>query len=39
MHNIPAADSTEQILKVIKSTKNNDEFLDKTKFALERYKD
>ena len=36
MGNIPAAESTDQILKVIKSTKNNDEFLDKTKKALEK---
>ena len=39
MSNMPAADSTEQILKVIKATKNNDEFLDKTKLALERFRD
>ncbi len=37
MGNLPAADSTEQILKVIKATENNDQFLDKTKLALERY--
>lgn len=37
MGNMPAADSTEQILKVIKGTKDNNEFLDKTKLALERY--
>lgn len=35
--NMPAADSTEQILKVIRVTKNNDEFLNKTKIALEKY--
>lgn len=39
MGNMTAADSTEQLLKVIRVTKNNDEFLDKTKSALERYKD
>ena len=38
MGNIPAAESTDQILKVIKSTKNNDEFLDRTKKALEKFK-
>ena len=37
MGNIPAAESTDQILKVIKSTKNNNEFLDKTKKALEKF--
>ena len=37
MGNMSAADSTEQILKVIKATKNNDEFLYKTKIALEKY--
>ena len=37
MGNIPAAESTDQILKVIKSTKNNTEFLDKTKKALEKF--
>lgn len=37
MGNIPAAESTDQILKVIKSTKNNAEFLDKTKKALEKF--
>jgi len=36
MGHMAAADSTEQILKVIKATKNNEEFLDKTKIALER---
>ena len=36
MNHMAAADSTEQILKVIKATKNNDEFLDKTKAALSR---
>lgn len=36
MGNIPAAESTDQILKVIKATKNNTEFLDKTKKALEK---
>lgn len=36
MGNIPAAESTEQILKVIKATKNNSEFLEKTKKALEK---
>ena len=39
MGNMAAADSTEQILKVIKATDNNDDFLSKTKLALERYKD
>ena len=39
MSNMAAADSTEQILKVIKATKNNEEFLDKTKLALERFRD
>ncbi len=37
MGNIPAAESTDQILKVIKATKNNDEFLEKTKKALEKF--
>lgn len=37
--NMAAAESTEQILKVIKATKNNEDFLEKTKFSLERYKD
>ena len=37
MGNMPAADSTEQVLKVIKATKNNEEFLNKTKVALEKY--
>ena len=37
--NMAAADSTEQILKVIKTTKNNEDFLNKIKFTLERYKD
>ena len=37
MGNIPAAESTDQILKVIKATKNNTEFLDKTKKALEKF--
>ena len=37
MGNIPAAESTDQILKVIKSTKNNAEFLDKTRKALEKF--
>ncbi len=36
MGNIPAAESTDQILKVIKATKNNEEFLSKTKKALEK---
>ena len=36
MGHMAAADSTEQILKVIKATRNNEEFLDKTKTALER---
>ena len=36
MGNIPAAESTEQILKVIKATKNNSDFLEKTKKALEK---
>ena len=39
MSNMAAADSTEQILKVIKATKNNEEFLDKTKLALERFRE
>ena len=39
MSNMPAADSTEQILKVIKASKNNDDFMDKTKLALEKFKD
>ena len=39
MSNMSAAESTEQILKVIKSTKNNEEFLEKTEFSLDRYKD
>ena len=38
MSNMAASDSTEQILKVIKGTKNNEDFLDKTKIALERYR-
>ena len=37
--NMSAAESTEQVLKVIKSTKNNEEFLEKTEFSLDRYKD
>lgn len=37
MNHMAAADSTDQILKVIKATKNNEEFLDKTKAALERF--
>ena len=39
MGNIPAAESTDQILKVIKATKNNEEFLEKTKKALEKFND
>ncbi|HCC03831.1 MAG TPA: transcription termination factor Rho [Clostridiales bacterium] len=39
MGNIPAAESTDQILKVIKATKNNEEFLSKTKKALEKFID
>ena len=39
MGNIPAAESTDQILKVIKATKNNEEFLEKTKRALEKFND
>lgn len=39
MGNIPAAESTDQILKVIKTTKNNEEFLIKTKKALEKFSD
>lgn len=39
MSNMAAADSTDQILKVIKATKNNEDFLDKTKLALEKFKD
>ena len=34
--NLPATESTEQILKVIKATKNNEEFLDKVKMALDK---
>ena len=37
MGNLPAAESTDQILKVIKSTKNNSEFCEKTKKALEKF--
>ena len=37
MGNIPAAESTDQILKVIKATSNNEEFLSKTKKALEKF--
>ena len=37
MSNISAADSTEQILKVIKATKNNDDFLDRIESELYRY--
>ena len=36
MGNMPVADSTAQILKVMKATKNNEEFIKKTKIALER---
>ncbi len=39
MGSIPAAESTDQILKVIKATKNNEEFLEKTKKALEKFND
>ena len=39
MGNIPAAESTDQILKVIKATKNNEECLSKTKKALEKFSD
>ena len=39
MGSIPAAESTDQILKVIKATKNNEEFLEKTKRALEKFND
>ncbi len=39
MHNMSSAESTEEILKVIKATNNNREFLKKVNFALERYKD
>ena len=39
MNNLPAAESTEQILKIIKTTKNNKEFLDKVKKGLDRYQD
>ena len=39
MGNIPAAESTDQILKVIKATKNNEEFISKTKKALEKFID
>ena len=34
MNHLPAAESTEQILKLIKGTKNNEEFLAKVKMAL-----
>ena len=37
MSNISSAESTDQILKVIKSTKNNEEFIEKTKKALEKF--
>ena len=37
MSNISAADSTEQILKVIKATRNNDDFLDRIESELYRY--
>ena len=37
MGNISSAESTDQILKVIKSTKNNVEFIEKTKKALEKF--
>ena len=37
MGNIPAAESTDQILRVIKATSNNEEFLNKTKKALEKF--
>ena len=36
MGNLSATESTEQVLKVIKGTKNNDEFLDKVKMALDK---
>ena len=36
MSNMPAAESTEHILKVMKATTNNNDFLDKTKIALEK---
>ncbi len=39
MHNMASADSTEEVLKVIKATKNNKEFIEKANFALERYKE
>ena len=38
MGNMPVADSTAQILKVMKATKNNEDFIKKTKVALERFK-
>ena len=38
MGNMPVADSTAQILKVMKATKNNEDFIKKTKLALERFK-
>ena len=38
MGNMPVADSTAQILKVMKATKNNEDFIKKTKIALERFK-
>lgn len=34
--NLSATESTEQMLKVIKASKNNDDFLDKVKIALEK---
>lgn len=37
MGNISSAESTDQILKVIKATKNNEEFIEKTKKALEKF--
>lgn len=38
MGNMLVADSTAQILKVMKATKNNEDFIKKTKVALERFK-
>ena len=38
MGNMPVADSTAQILKVMKATKNNEDFIKKTKVALERFR-
>ena len=37
MSNLSAADSTEQILNAIKTTKNNEELMEKLEFDLYRY--